>query len=378
VASAKIDLKARLGRKTAGTEQQPSQSIPPPAASLAGAMSSPPSPFASAPPTQRQVSPSFSPFDPVPASVPRAGQPIIAAPSQVTFQVDEEALADARKQGRGKVIALAAGVAVVAGIIGYAVGGLSEKNRVAERAVAGAEMLVTEIEAADTEIEKLSTTLQAAGKTLLGGKFPEEEVKALGAINIPFDGTNLAGKGIGRFRPQVATMLINYASGVAKANDQKERIQGLLSISRQPLEELLQQKDNPKVRWSVSVTNGPQGPWATMQLLPAPFAVQGGDKGKGGGWPSEFEIPDGKGTTKLTRYTNGDPSDKIIPVAPMTESAVCPVDTIVRLRRELAEIEKILKGDETPGREVTGILPLGKTLQEQLKKIGASSAEVSE
>lgn len=377
MATAKIDLKARLGRKTAGTEQQPSQSIPPPAASLAGAMSSPPSPFASAPPSQRQAAPnSFSPFDAVaPASMPRSGQPIIAAaPQQMMLQVDEESLANARKQGRGKVVALAAGAAVVAGIIGYAIGGMSEKNRVAERAVAGANMLVTEIEAADTEIEKLSTTLQAAGKTLLGGKFPEAEVKALGAINIPFDGTNLAGKGIGRFRPQVATMLIDYASGVARANDQKERIQGLLSASRAPLEELLNQKDNPKVRWSVSVQNGPQGPWATMQLLPAPFEVRA-DKGK---WPSEFDIPDGKGTAKVNRYMSGDPSDKIIPVAPMTESAVCPVDTLVRLRRELSEIEKILKGDETPGREVTGVLQLGKTLQEQLKKIGGSASEVSE
>jgi hypothetical protein len=113
-------------------------------------------------------------------------------------------------------------------------------------------------------------------------------------------------------------------------------------------------------------------------MLPAPFSVQGDKSGRGGGWPSEFEISDGKGTQKLTRYVSGDPSDKIIPVAPSSESAVCPVDTLVRLRRELAEIEKILKGDETPGREVTGILQLGKTLQDQLKKIGASSSEVSE
>jgi len=169
-------------------------------------------------------------------------------------------------------------------------------------------------------------------------------------------------------------MLIEYAAGVAKANDQKERIQGLLNFSKQGLEDLLGQKENPKVRWGVSVQDGPQGPWATMSMLPA-FPVQ--DKSKGGGWPSEFEIADGKGTTKLTRYTSGDPSSKLIPVAPMTEGAVCPVDTIVRLRRELAEIEKILKGDETPGREQTGILQLGTTLQEQLKKIGATTAEVA-
>lgn len=366
MASAKIDLKARLGRKTAGTEQQPqaSRSIPPPAASIAGGMSSPPSPFASAPPSQRQAAPSgFSPFDAAAAS---QRQPVVAAPTRVAFDVDEEALANARKQGRNKALGVAVGAAVVAGVIGYAVGGMSEKNRVAERAVAGAEMLITEIEAADKEIERLSTTLQAAGKTLLSGKYPEEEVKALGAINIPFDGSNLAGKGIGRFKPQVATMLIEYASGVAKANDQKERIQGLLSLSRPALEDLLTQKENPKVRWSVAVQDGPQGPWASMQLLPTPFAVGGGS------WPGELEVSAGKGTTKLARYTKGDPGNKLIPVAPASESNVCPVDTVVRLRRELSEIEKILKGDETPGRETTGVLQLGKSLQDQLRKIGGN------
>ena len=375
MASAKIDLKARLGRKGVGP-QQPSHSIPPPAASLAGAMSAPPSPFASAPPSQRQAAPSsMSPFEPMSSPMQRGAPVIAAGPSHMTLEVDEEALMNARKQGRWKVIVLSLGVAGVAGIIGFAIGGMQEKSRVADRAKAGAEMLVTEIETADKEIEKLSSTLQAAGKTLLAGKFPEEEVKALGGINIPFDGTNLSGKGIGRFKPQTATMLIQYAAGVAKANDQKERIQGLLNFSKQGLEELLGQKENPKVRWGVSVQDGPQGPWGTMSMLPA-FPVQG-DKSKGG-WPSEFDIADGKGTTKMTRYTSGDPSSKLIPVAPMTEGAVCPVDTIVRLRRELAEIEKILKGDETPGREQTGILQLGTTLQEQLKKIGGNSAEVTE
>jgi hypothetical protein len=49
---------------------------------------------------------------------------------------------------------------------------------------------------------------------------------------------------------------------------------------------------------------------------------------------------------------------------------VCPTDTIVRIRRELSEMQKILTGDETPGQEVTGIISLGDSIKKQLASIG--------
>jgi hypothetical protein len=49
---------------------------------------------------------------------------------------------------------------------------------------------------------------------------------------------------------------------------------------------------------------------------------------------------------------------------------VCPSTTLIRLRTELVEMQKILKGDPTPGVESTGLTQLGDQLIEALKKIG--------
>jgi hypothetical protein len=42
----------------------------------------------------------------------------------------------------------------------------------------------------------------------------------------------------------------------------------------------------------------------------------------------------------------------------------------VRLRMELVDMQKILKGDQTPGREKAGFTELGDSILAQLRKIG--------
>lgn len=291
----------------------------------------------------------------------------VAAP--VSFEGDEE-FAAVRRGGRKKVMILAAVAALVGGILGFAVGGLSEKNKVAEAAVVGAKTLVTEIDAANATVTKLSEVLNAAAQSLKDGKYPENEVKELATLNIPFDGTNLSGKSIGRFKPQLLTMLISYAESASAANSQKDKIRGLLSYSKEGVEELLAQRSNPQVHWGVSIQPGPQGPWGTMQVLPSAFPVS-----IKGGWPAEFELKDGAQKVSVKRYTGGDPSrgsdgSQLIPIAPQTQATVCPSDTIIRLRRELSDMQKILSGDETPGQEVTGIAQLGDNIKKQLVAIG--------
>ncbi len=292
------------------------------------------------------------------------------APAPNAMEMDEE-FAAVRRGSRKKVIFLAAATALVGAILGFAVGGLNEKNKVAEAAVVGAKGLSADIDAANASVGKLSEVLAAAGKSLKEGKYPDTEVKELGGLNIPFDGTNLSGKSIGRFKPQLVTMLISYAEAASKANSQKDRIRGLLSFSKEGVEELLAQNTKPQIHWGVSVQQGPQGPWGTMQVLPSAFAVTG----EKGGWPSEFELNDGAQKVAVKRYTGGDPvrgadGGQIIPIAPNSQNAVCPTDTIVRLRRELSDMQKILNGDETPGQEVTGIVQLGDNIKKQLNAIG--------
>lgn len=301
----------------------------------------------------------------VAAVQPPPAPAMTAAP--ISFEGDEE-FAAVRRGSRKKIMALAAAAAVAGGILGFAVGGLNEKNKVAEAAVVGAKMLVTEIDAANAAATKLSDVLTSAARTLKDGKYPEEQVKELGGINIPFDGNSLAGKNIGRFKPQLVTMLVNYAEAAARANSQKDKIRSVLSFSKAGVEDLLSQRTDPQVRWGVAVQQGPQGPWGQMLALPAAFPVSG-EKGKGS-WPSEFEFTEGKQTATAKRYTSGGAEGTVIPVAPSSHNAVCPADTMMRLRRELADMQKVLTGDETPGQEKEGLAQLGENIKKQLLAIG--------
>jgi len=363
----KIDLKARLGRRPGATPA--SASIPPPV----GVGQSQPSPapmpnpggYASAgyPSTQpqQQARPSFDAMGV--GAVVQAPAPMRGVATPTSFEAEEEFRA-VRQGSRTKVIILAAGTAFVGGLLGFAVGGLSERNSVAETAVAGAKQLAADIDTANAAVVKLDQVLTDALKDLKDGKYPDAEVKELGGINIPFDGTNLAGKAIGRFKPQLVTMLISYAEDAARVNTQKDKIRSVLSLSKAAVEDLLAQANSPQVRWGVAVQSGPQGPWGSMQVLPAAFAVSG----EKGGWPAQFEL--GENKTSVKRYTGGDPNNQVIPVAPQTQTAVCPSDTMVRIRRELADLQKVVKGDQTPGQETDGIAALGEAIKKQLNSIG--------
>lgn len=363
----KIDLKARLGKKTvAGPSGGPS--IPPPVGipkppPMAGLGGGTPS---TAPPAAVAAQPA------PPAAPPPKAQAI-------RVEMDEEVV-QAQKKGKSRILVAAGAAGAVAMIIGFAFGSGYQRGQGAEVALQGADMLVDEVDKANLTAQKLSDVLKQAAEKLGEGKFPEEQIKELGGINIPFEGVNLVGKGIGRFKPQLVTMLISYASRAQEANDQKESIARLLSGSRSAVEELLAQKETPKIRWSVFVLPGPHGPWANMQPVPKPFLVKSDKKvkdkdgkEKAYNWPEEFEIKDGKETVKLERYTSGEPTGekpKIIPVAPQTESLVCPDSTMVRIRKELAGMQQILEGVDTPGHEKQGLVDLGDAVLEELKKIG--------
>ena len=364
----KIDLKARLGKRPGGTPA--SASIPPPvgvnqgpgpaANPMVGGMPSGQGGYA-APggyPSAQSARPSF---DAMGVGSVQAPAPI-RAPSVPTAVDTEEEFRAVRKSSQTKSIVLAVGTAVVGGVLGFAVGGLSERNSVAEVAVAGAKSLASDIDAANKKVVELEQVVTAAGKALKDGKYPDAEVKALGALNVPFDGTNLAGKGIGRFKPQVLTMLINYSEAVAKVNTSKDKIRSVLSVAKPAVEDMLSQGANPQVRWGVAVTSGPGGPWGTLSVLPSGFAA--GDKGA---WPAQIEIGEGKGGK---RYSGGDANGQIIPVNPGSQGAVCPTDTLVRLRREVSDLDKLMRGDQTPGQESDGVVELGEAIKKQLVTIG--------
>ncbi len=113
--------------------------------------------------------------------------------------------------------------------------------------------------------------------------------------------------------------------------------------------------------------------------MPKPFTA--GDKAEK--WPDEFEVKEGNQTVKVKRYNSRNPmgSDPLfIPVDPSSMGQVCPSDTLFKLRREVVDMETVLKGDNsTPGEEKMGLLERGQKLVEQLKRIGKGiGAEPSE
>jgi hypothetical protein len=358
----KIDLKARLGKKTVSS---PGGSIPPPMG-IPKPAGIPAPPFASSP--SRPAPPRIDASDPY-SAIEASAAPVRTEPAAIKVEISEEVVR-AQRKGKGRVIALAVITAAVGGLVGFTIGGGNERSKGTKAAIVGAQELAKEVDTANAKIEELAEVLKSAKEKLAKNQYPEEEVSKLGGINIPFEGSNLAGKGIGRFRGDLVTLLIDFAASAEKANDQKEKIQNVLSGSKKGLLEFLESQTKPQVRWSVVLTNGPSGPWAMMQAVPAPFLAKGEGNSK---WPDEIKVKDGDREVAIKRYTSGNPiaSDPLfMPVDPTTQGSVCPSDVLIKLRRELIDMERVLRGDQTPGDEQMGLLESGHKLAEKLKELG--------
>ncbi len=386
----KIDLKSRLGKKTAPMPAMGGSSIPPP---MAGTPSAVPGSLPSGgmpgtpmqqrpamsrpsggpgltpsgvpvPPFAQPSRPAVDPSNPYGAMQPQAVAP--ARPAAIRIEMGEEVMA-ARRAGRKKVLILALVAAALGGFGGFAVGGGVERSKGADAAIQGAQDLIKEINASNAEVQKLADVLKSAKEKLSKGQYPEEEVSKLGSINIPFGGKNLAGKGIGRFKAEVVAMLIEYANGATDANSQKEKLQNVLSGNKKGLQELVEQQSKPTVRWAALVSSGPNGPWVSMQMLPSAFQAK--EK-----WPDDFKITSGKEQATFKRYTSGNPvnndSPYFLPVDPGSQGAVCPADVVFKLRRELGDLETILRGDNTPGQDRPGLIDAAQKLTDKLKVIG--------
>ena len=371
----KIDLKARLGKKTVSAPATgPGGSIPPPAGipKPSGVGSGIPAPpFQSTGQTSR-------PAPMVDASNPYGAMAPAQAPRAETAAIRIEMSDDvmrAQKGGRTKVLVLAIITALIGGFVGFTLGGASERGKGTDAAMQGAEDLTKDVDAANKKITELADVLKSAREKLGKAQFPDDEVSKLGALNIPFAGSNLAGKGIGRFKSDVLTMLTDFASSAAEANANKEDLQHLLSGNKKGVQEFLDSQTKPQVRWSIIVSPTPVGPLASMQPVPAPFPLGSEDKKT---WPDSFDLMSGGKKTTVKRYTKGDAATEdptFIPVDPSTQALVCPSDVLVKLRGKLSDLEETLRGNQPPGEEKTGLLEAGQALAKKLKQIGQAAAQ---
>lgn len=270
----------------------------------------------------------------------------------------------ARKAARSKSMILAGATAVVGLIIGFGVGGLVKGNEGAQAAVQGAELLVTEIDAANLKLSEMDDVLKAAGDKVKAGDFPSAEIEKLGALEIPFDGTNLTNKGIGRFNATAVTMLLNYSNGVADVKAQRDKIRRLFGAAKKQFESVAEEKKTPKVHWGISITDGPHGKWAKMHHL-GDKAFKAADKSEK--WPSEVEV----GKSKMELYSKGGPEGtEFVPVDPTTEASVCPQTFQYQLLSALSDVRETIAGNKQPGMERDGVLDTGERVLDQLRKIG--------
>jgi hypothetical protein len=372
----KIDLKARLGKKTVSAPI--TSSVPPPVglqrpgvapqAVRPSAPAARPGGSVPAPPfgAQQSRAPRIDPNDPY-SSVAASAAPAAARPREI--RVDMEEVRAANRGRRGRVLFLSLITAVVGGFIGFTFGGGVERDKAAKAAVIGSKELLKEVEASNTQIQQLADTLKSASQKLLKkGEYPQAEVTKLGAINIPFKPMSMLDKGIGRFKRDTMVMLIDYATAVEAANDQKEAIQRILGSGS--LKALIEEQQKPKVRWIATVEGGPGGPWVTLERLPEANVFLMGEK-----WPENLEIKgEGTSVTKLKRYTSGDPTGSEPPFIPMSPQSQGPSDVVGSLISQLLKFDETLRGNkEDPTNEKTGLLERGQKLADALKRIGKDS-----
>ncbi len=366
----KIDLKARLGKKTVSAPATgPGGSIPPPAGiPKPSGVGIPAPPFQSSHQTSRPA-PMVDASNPYgamePAQAPRAEA------TAIRIEMSDDVMR-AQRGGKTKVLVLAIITAIIGGFVGFTLGGASERGKGQDAAVEGAKDLAKDVDAANAKITVLADTLKSAREKLGKATFPDDEVTKLGALNIPFAGSNLAGKGIGRFKADLLTMLTDFASSAAEANASKEDLQHVLSGNKKGVQEFLDSQTKPQVRWSIIVSPTQVGPLASMQPVPAPFLLGSEDKKT---WPDSYELMSGGKKTVVKRYMKGDAATEdptFIPVDPSTQALVCPSDVLVKLRGKLSDLEEVLRGNQTPGEEKTGLLEAGTALAKKLKQIGAA------
>jgi hypothetical protein len=370
----KIDLKSRLGKKTVSSPAAgsipPPAGIPKPSIGVPNPSRVPAPPFAAAP--QAAAAQRVDASNPYGAMQPQAA-PIRIEPTSIKIEMSDEFVA-AQKSGRTKVLVLCIITAGLGGALGFAGGGISERNKAAEAAVEGAGELTKKVDETTAKANELADILKSAKEKLTKATFPDDEVSKLGGINLPFSAADLSGKGIGRFNAAVISQLIDFSAIVDKVNDEKEKLGNMLTGNKKGVQDFLDQTTKPQVRWSVVLGNGPAGPWATMQPVATPFlAKPEGDKAK---WPDDIHVPVGDKQAVLKRYSTGNPISEdglFIPVDPGSQAAVCPSDVLFKLRRELGDLEEVLRGNQTPGEEKTGLLEAGQNLSKKLKQIGAAT-----
>ncbi|WP_394827517.1 hypothetical protein [Pendulispora albinea] len=349
----KIDLKARLGKGSAGgganptagaaipvPVPQPDQAPPPvmPPPPMPGIPVGSPSPFA------------VDPSNPLAAVAAPYRPP--APPQPTRIEVDEATVQQARTGARKQGLLVAAVAAVVFLGVGYIAGQAAESGEGRNKSRKDASELASDVGAAKTKLQQLAEKLEAGRTALLKDRsYPSTLAKDLGGINIDFDGSKLAGRRFSGFPTDVTFQLVEFVTAVQALNDRKQLVQGLLTKLEKPLtDQLKAPPGQTTVNYVVVVDKDPGGNnSAILAPLTAPIQFTPPNLSL----PGEFNFtnPLTGSASKLAAYKSGDVSRApgAIYVVPKTFDKACPSETsgqTAQLAAQLANAIRDIRGEK--------------------------------
>jgi hypothetical protein len=274
-------------------------------------------------------------------------------------------------------------LAFVLGGVGYVAGGASEQSNGRAKAKSDAVELAGSVTKARDSLKSLADKMEAGSKSLLTErKFPDTLASELGAINVDFDGTQLAGRRFSGFPQDATHNLVEFITAVQTVNDRKLLIIGLLSRLKDPITaQLAAQPGMQKVSYVLAVDKDPSGNVAGfLSALVKPIEVTATNIKLDPTFT--FGNPGGGGNTSLPRYTGGDIASKpaAIYVVPKTFDTVCPSaqsGQIAQLGAQIGEFIHTIRGEGAGAAAPTdavqdskpGLIERADKLADQLNKI---------
>lgn len=396
----KIDLKARLGKttqmgmgapgaipmpapsSTPGAPQPPSSepgSGPGPGPALRpsttppiGSVRPPPgiSPGIAPPPGLSPGIP-LPPFAQQPRQVQRAEPKPTAAQQTIVVDVGEEVHAE-RKKSRSR-IALGAVAGTVVGLaIGFVAGQSSATGERTKSAARGAAALEKDVKVAGDKLGELETKLNEAADKLKAKSFPDDLGASLAGLVIPFDSTNLDGKGVGGLPPRVLKTVLNFTSAVEQLNKSRETLRNLLGLAKDPIVKAWKEETAPVANFSVVFrTEGSSGKTVVAELVPnkEPFNWKGD-------YPASYKVvkqEGGKPADKsANRWQKGElPGNDLtaVPVDPKSVAAFSSDALAGRLSKAIYDMRTELHGSEdNPSNPIPGLVKTSGDLANELHK----------
>ena len=398
----KIDLKARLGKTVQGTAVpggltpiptgvQPGSAPPPPPAADGTPVPVP------APKPNIVPPPSIKPTGIAPPaaitggiSLPSFNRPaapkkeVVSAEAQtIKVEVGEEIIAERKKYTRFIVIAAIVGAGAGIGI-GFLAGGRSEQSHASDLAIKGSSELQKEVSQAAKKLKELDQMF-ADMDSLDTETYPKDLSGKLASITIAFDDSKISGPAVGALPSKVIKSLLAFKQGCDNVQEKKEALKNMLTDKTQKdLEQAWADVRKPPFKNSIIFKGGGEKTFAELVNNKDSFTPADGS------WPKEYKITVQEQKDNqmvdvdktVNRWEKGDLTGvegktMAIPLDPGRGARTALANLIGPLKAQVASIKRLIYGDNTPGREVKGLLHPDENTKGLAEELDASLNEIS-